>query len=203
MCLLVIDFEFSTKMSYGSPRAWFPEIIEVGAVLVNANGSPTEEQYSAIIKPRFWPKLNEECYGITGISQNDVENGIPLEVALNSLQLMAPSKDTWLIAWGDSDRKVLGNACEKYGISYPFVYENYIDFGFAYQTFYKLERMASLKSAIEATNVQMVGFQHSALDDAINTALVMQKLISLGWVLERVPLSDNYNYNVRKNTRRM
>lgn len=193
MSLLVIDFEFSTKMFYGSPRAWFPEIIEVGAVLVNADGSPTDEHYSAITKPKFWPKLNDECYGITGISQNDVENGIPLEEALNKLQSMAPAKDTWLIAWGDSDRKVLGKVCEKYGISYPFVYENYIDFGFAYQNFNKLQRMASLKSAIEATKVQMVGFQHSALDDAINTVLVMQKLISLGWVLEKVPLSDDYN----------
>lgn len=181
---LVVDFEFSVPRSYGKPRAWFPEIIEVGAVLADNQGNPTDQTYSTFVKPRNWPRLAEESYAITGIRQKDVDGGVDLETSLNDLKKMSPDKDTWLVAWGNSDRKVLGNVCENYGLEYPFVWDNYLDLAEEYKAFCKLDKRASLKRAIEENNIPQIGILHSALDDAINAAQVMAWMMKKGWVME-------------------
>jgi len=187
MQFLVVDFEFSVYSSntYGRPRAWFPEIIEVGAVLTDERGRLTGKTYSTFVKPRFFPRLTEECYSITGIKQQDVDNGVPLEEALAKLREMAGDGEVWLVAWGDADRTVLSNVCERYGLEYPFVWEDYIDLATAYRDFTKRTRRASLKTALEEMNVEQVGISHSAMDDAINAALIMEKMLQSGWKAER------------------
>lgn len=183
MNFLVVDFEFSVPRSYGKPRAWFQEIIEVGAILMDENGNLSDRTYSAFVKPRFWPRLAEESYAITGIRQEDVDQGINLEEAIAHLQELAPERDTWLVAWGDADRKVLGSVCEKYGLEYPFIWENYVDLAEDYKAFRSLDRRASLKRAIEENAIEQIGILHSALDDAINAAQVMARMTSEGWTV--------------------
>ncbi|MDI6879349.1 MAG: 3'-5' exonuclease KapD [Desulfitobacteriaceae bacterium] len=210
MEFLCADFEFTVKRTFGSPRAWFPEIIEVGAVRMNEGGELDSERYSAFVKPRFYPKLSDECYGITGIRQEDVDGGIPLDEALIAMKQLAPNPDTWLVAWGDADRRILGNACYKYGLDYPYLWANYCDLAESYQAFRHLERKSSLKHAVDAMEVEQVGILHSALDDAVNAALVMQKMLAQGWEVERAPLipdprsSEHSKLNVAsiQNTRR-
>ncbi|HEX3015569.1 MAG TPA: 3'-5' exonuclease KapD [Desulfobacteria bacterium] len=184
---LAVDFEFTvyTSNTFGRPRAFFPEVIEVGAVVTDEFGKPNGEKYSAFVKPRFWPRLTDECFAITGIRQSDVDNGVPLEVAIKKLKAMTPAGGNWLVAWGDADRKVLGDVCRKYGLEYPFVWADYVDLATSYRGFYKLEKRAALQRAIEERNIVKVGISHSALDDAINAALVMEKMINEGWVVER------------------
>ena len=182
MDFLVVDFEFSVPRTYGKPRAWFPEIIEVGAVILDHKRELLlDRTYNTFVKPRFWPRLAEESYGITGIRQEDVDQGVTLEEALGQLQKMAPHPETYLVAWGDADRKVLGNVCEKYGLKYPFLWDNYIDLAEQYKQYRSLEHLLSLKKAIEENSIQQIGILHSALDDAINAAQVMAKMMSEGW----------------------
>lgn len=187
---LVVDFEFSVPRSFGKPRAWFQEIIEVGAVIADPSGNPTNQTYSAFVKPRFWPRLAEESYAITGIRQEDVDGGVGLESTLIRLQEMSPDKDTWLVAWGDSDRKVLSNNCEKYGLSYPFQWDHYLDLAEAYKTFRRLDKRASLKRAIEENEIPQIGILHSALDDAINAAQVLAWMIQNGWSMESFEMEN-------------
>lgn len=184
MLFLVVDFEFSVPRNYGNPRAWFQEIIEVGAIVVDEKGNLSDKTYDAFVKPRFWPKLAEESYGITGIRQEDVDNGVELEESIESLKKLTgntPLEDIFLVAWGDADRKVLSNVCEKYGIEYPFVWDNYIDLAEEYKKFRSLSHLSSLKRAIEDNSIQQIGILHSALDDAINAAQVMAKMMEEGW----------------------
>lgn len=188
---LVVDFEFSVPRSYGKPRAWFPEIIEVGAVLTDPFGNPTDNTYNAFVKPRIWTRLADESYAITGIKQEDVDGGVDLEASLEEMKKLSPDRDTWLVAWGDSDRKVLGNVCERYGLDYPYAWDNYLDLAEEYKTFRKLERRASLKHAIEENEIPQIGILHSALDDAINAAQVMAWMIKNGWAAESVSIEED------------
>lgn len=182
MDFLVVDFEFSVPRSYGKPRAWFAEIIEVGAIVVDSSGKLLDKTYSAFVKPRFWPRLAEESYGITGIRQEDVDQGVTLEIAIQNLQELALNPNTYLVAWGDADRKVLSSVCEKYGLKYPFIWENYIDLAEQYKNYRSLDHLISLKRAIEENSIEQIGILHSALDDAINAAQVMAKIMSEGWI---------------------
>lgn len=182
MDFLVVDFEFSVPQSYGKPRAWFPEIIEVGATVLDPNGKlALDKTFNAFVKPRFWPRLAEESYGITGIRQEDVDQGILLEEAIQHLQELA-HPEAYVVAWGDADRKILGNVCEKYGLKYPFIWEHYIDLAEQYKHYRSLDHLISLKKAIEENSIEQIGILHSALDDAINAAQVMARMISEGWM---------------------
>jgi len=102
------------------------------------------------------------------------------------LQKMLPHPDTYLVAWGDADRKVLGNLCEKYGLAYPFVWENYIDLAEEYKEYRSLDHLVSLKKAIEENAIEQIGILHSALDDAINAAQVMAKMLKEGWKVPKL-----------------
>ena len=164
-------------------------LIEVGAVVADQHGVLQEKVYNAFVKPQFWPRISEDCSGITGIHQRDIEHGIPFEQMLQSLWQMSPTQDTWLVGWGNQDRLVLKNGCDKYGFEYPFLYENYIDLATEYKIFNNRNRMISLKDAIEETGVEKRGILHTAYDDAVNAALVMQKVISKGWTNDRTQLS--------------
>ncbi|AFM00736.1 MULTISPECIES: 3'-5' exonuclease KapD [Desulfitobacterium] len=185
MDFLVVDFEFSVPRSYGKPRAWFPEIIEVGAIVLDPNGKLlVDKTFNAFVKPRFWPRLAEESYGITGIRQEDVDQGIPLEEAIRHLQKLVLHQETTIVAWGDADRKILGSVCEKYGLKYPFIWDNYIDLAEQYKHYRSLDHLISLKRAIEENAIEQIGILHSALDDAINAAQVMAKIMSEGWAVK-------------------
>ncbi|KUO74230.1 MAG: hypothetical protein APF81_08615 [Desulfosporosinus sp. BRH_c37] len=93
MHFLIVDFEFTMHKRYGRPRVWFPEIIEVGAVVADGYGVLQDTVYNAFVKPQFWPRISEDCTGITGIHQRDIEHGISFEQMLQSLWQMSPTQD--------------------------------------------------------------------------------------------------------------
>ncbi len=179
---LVMDFEFTThKSMIGKPRAFFPEIIEVGAVRTAAPEFLLEETYQSFVKPRFFPRLTQECKDIAMISQADVDGGQTLEEMITALcNLYEPGK-TLFVAWGEADRQVLLEQCRRYKIDYPFVEADYLDLAVAYKEFYDLPRRHSLKHAIEEREIESHGFWHMAINDAVNTAKVLQHLIAAGW----------------------
>lgn len=81
---MVLDFEFTTygDKAYGKPRAFFPEIIEIGAVLLDVSSLNIEPLYQSFVRPLFFPRLTPECTRLTQISQQDVDGGVALSPAL-------------------------------------------------------------------------------------------------------------------------
>ena len=183
---LVFDFEFTTHDTiFGRPRGFFQEVIEVGAILVEVPTFEISWRYQTFVKPRIFPKLSEACKNITMISQEDVNGGIPLADMLKELAAVYKPRETGLVAWGESDREVVADNCAKYKLPCPFVWSDYIDLAVQYRDFYRHERRLSLKHAIDERGIQRKGFYHLALDDAENTALLLQRMIGEGWLPAR------------------
>ncbi len=179
---LIIDFEFTThKKLVGKPRAFFPEIIEVGAVRMGTPELALGEEYQSFVKPRFFPRLTKECMEIAIINQEDVDGGVDLGEMLGGLNSLYQEGRTYFVAWGDSDREVLATDCKRYGLDYPFIYEDYIDLAAAYKQHYGKDRTPSLKHAVEESGIERLGWCHMALDDAKNTGLLLAHLLRDGW----------------------
>ena len=191
----VVDFEFTTfgKKTFGKPRAFFPEIIELGAVSIHAPSFEETEPLQAFVKPRFFPKLTQECIDLTQIYQNNVDSGISFEALLSLMKMHYSPEKTWFVAWGDSDRDVLQEACNRYKTTYPFLFEDYVDLAEEYKLFYHHPRTPSLKLALEERQIQAVGLTHSALDDARNTAQLFADLVKAGWMPRRKPTCEPKN----------
>lgn len=179
---LVIDFEFTTHDSnYGKPRAFFQEIIEVGAVLLEGEKLDKTYEYQAFIKPQFFPRLTEACKNITLITQDDVNRGIRFADMLEEVAKKYKPRKTCIVAWGDADWQVISYACKRYNLTCPFNFEDYIDLANEYKIFYSLERHMSLKNAILMQEIESHGLYHCALDDAINTVSILKKMLNDGW----------------------
>lgn len=180
---LVVDFEFTTHdKTYGRPRAFFPEIIEVGAVLLTPPSFEPEYKFQSFVKPAFFPKLSEACKNITMITQKDVDGGITYQAMLDELAAHYIPGETYLAAWGDADWEVLAGACSRYKIVCPFKAADYVDLAVEYRQFYHHERRVSLKHALEERKLEGEGLHHCAMDDTINAARVMYEMIAAGWL---------------------
>ena len=77
--LIVIDFE---STCWKEKHGYLPEIIEFPAVLINVSTGIIEEEFQQYVMPSENPILSEFCTNLTGISQGDVESGIPLGTCL-------------------------------------------------------------------------------------------------------------------------
>ena len=184
--ILVADFEFTVHdAGPGKPRAFFPEVIEAGAVRLVPPEYAEEQVIQTFVKPQYYPKIKQECTNITMIRQEDVNGGISFAALLTRLSEAYAPGEAWFACWGDSDQKVIDEACRRYKISCPFAWDDYIDLALAYKSFYGRDRSIGLQQAVEETGVERYGMSHLAMDDAINAARVMRYMMGEGWRPER------------------
>lgn len=178
---LVIDFEFTTygDKSYGKPRAFFPEIIEVGAVLFDQQDH-IETVYENFVRPRFFPRLTKECSTLTQIRQQDVDKGVDLSTVLENLSVFNNEHTFW-VGYGEADHDVLVKNCEMYKIANPLPTEKYIDLATQFKLYYGKERRISLKHSLREVGFEPEGIEHTALADAQNAAQLLLRMIKAGW----------------------
>jgi ERI1 exoribonuclease 2 len=79
--LIVIDFESTCWENNRDGKQ--PEIIEFPAVLLNIRTGMIEEVFQQYVLPVENPILSDFCVKLTGIKQDDVENGMPLQTCLS------------------------------------------------------------------------------------------------------------------------
>ncbi|KAJ0051287.1 hypothetical protein NL108_018059 [Boleophthalmus pectinirostris] len=78
--IIVIDFEstcWKEKNNYGQ------EIIEFPAVLLNTSTGEVEAEFHSYVQPQEHPILSAFCTELTGITQTQVEAGVPLQICLS------------------------------------------------------------------------------------------------------------------------
>ncbi|KAM7419665.1 hypothetical protein PAMA_016655 [Pampus argenteus] len=190
--------------------------IEFPAVLLNTSTGEVESEFHTYVQPQEHPVLSEFCTELTGITQRQVEAGIPLQICLprfsrwlQNLQLQtgvvfpnrqqrcsAPSPSQKLctfLTWSDWDLGVcLQYECKRKQIHKPDVLNSWIDLRSTYRLFYN-RRPKGLNGALKDLGIQFSGREHSGLDDARNTAQLAARMMRDGCVmnitriLERTP----------------
>ena len=184
MNYLVVDFEFTFyKRPVGRPQAFFPEIIEVGAVKLDEN----LKEYGKLqnfVKPHFFPNHAKDAMDFCMITEKDIKKGITFSVMLEKLTDMYEADKTLFVAWGDSDYKVLAQGCERHKLDNPIREDDYLDLAEAYKFWTGTENTPSLKTAIMEMECVADGLAHTAFDDAYNTGKVLAKMLEKGWTYE-------------------
>lgn len=184
MNYLVVDFEFTFyKRPVGRPRAFFSEIIEVGAVKLDENLKECGKLQN-FVKPHFFPKHAKDAMDFCMITDKDMKKGIEFPVMLEKLAAMYEAGNTLFVAWGDSDYKVLAEGCSRHKLENPIRFEDYLDLAEAYKLWRGEENTPGLKTAIIEMEVSADGLAHTAFDDAYNTGKVLVKMLEQGWTYE-------------------
>jgi len=160
-----LDFEFTMPENKTTPRGFFPEIIEVGLVVVA--GNEVCEQFSSYVKPTSFPVLTERCKSFLKITQAQIDEGILFTELVARLQQYDALRPT-VITWGSMDMKVLKHNCAQANLPFPFTGEHR-DLAMEYKMFFGERNQPGLRKAVQEYGKEGVGKPHCALDDAFTT----------------------------------
>ena len=182
---LLVDFEFTNyNRLVGRPSAFFSEIIEIGAVLLDGESFKEIARYQSFVKPRFFPKQAKDSMEFCMITEKDMKKAAEFPDLVKKMAEMYKAGETYCVAWGDSDYKVLDTACKRYKIENPIKFEDDLDLAEAYKLMKGDNYTTGLKAATEEQNVDTAGLWHTAFDDANNTGKLLKKLVENGWTPE-------------------
>ncbi|XP_075623414.1 ERI1 exoribonuclease 2 isoform X2 [Balearica regulorum gibbericeps] len=200
--LIVVDFEATC---WRDARRRGPEIIEFPAVLLNTSTGEIESEFHTYVQPQEHPLLSEFCRELTGITQNQVDEGVPLNICLSQflkwiqkiqkekkiifssdIPSLAASeaKLCTFVTWTDWDLGVcLQYECKRKQLRKPDILNSWIDLKATYRAFYN-RKPKGLSGALQDLGIAFAGREHSGLDDSRNTARLAWRLICDGCVLK-------------------
>jgi len=171
---IILDIEFNgRKFASDLPM----EVIEIGAVRLNSSLQQVDE-FSSLIKPVYFSKLNAFIKKKTGIPQEDIDiaDGFRKVIA-DFTEWLNRSESFLLVTWGGEDLKRIvldtrmHNLDDAYWMGAP-----YFDLLKGYIRFKNVTNDVSVEAALLDLEIPAEGSAHRALDDARMTAEVYRKI---------------------------
>lgn len=170
--LVVMDME----MNQPSGR-----IIEIGAVKLLRDGGIHPSTFRMLVDPE--ERLDPEIAALTGISQDDLMGASSLRAVLPKFAEWAKTetKNILLSSWGSGDIACLRDECRRLGLSYPFRGKSFDAKTIVVWSTIMFGRKPpsggeGLSSMLRIWDLSFEGTPHRALDDAKNTALLVQRV---------------------------
>eukprot|EP01105_Mastigella_eilhardi_P014418 TRINITY_DN3289_c0_g1_i1.p1 TRINITY_DN3289_c0_g1~~TRINITY_DN3289_c0_g1_i1.p1 ORF type:complete len:592 (+),score=140.92 TRINITY_DN3289_c0_g1_i1:156-1931(+) len=191
---IVLDFE-ATCDDNQTPHP--QEIIEFPSVLVSAKTLQIESEFHRYIKPTVHPTLSPFCTALTGITQEMVDHGVPLEQALqehrdwmvehgllNGEDPTAPARHTSIfVTCGDWDLRICLPNQLKFTNEKPPAYliDNHLNIKHAF-TSQCHQPTTGMAGMLHALALPLEGRHHSGIDDCRNIARILVTLLRAGYV---------------------
>ena len=181
MNLIVFDLEWNigyqpkTFLYHGTELTLRGEIIQIGAVRINARGDVLDT-FEVNLRPRIFRKLQHHIAKVTGLSQGDLDAGLPMKEGLQKFLDWA-GPDAELAEWGLDDVPVLKQNLFLAGLD-----ENWPDRWYDLQRIFlkayprKEGEGLTLESVVDRLGIPKGEPFHNALDDALYTTKVCRKL---------------------------
>lgn len=189
---LVIDFEATCWRGH-PPTGMYNEIIEIGISGIDYKTKEIRFKDTIIVKPKY-SEISKFCTELTSIDQKLIDKeGVSFERACQILRDKFKSRDRIWLSWGDYDKNQIQRDCDLKKVENPFgrVHFNLKPlFSFAFG----IKKDLGVAGALEYLGMDFEGNAHRAIDDAYNTAKILQKTF--------IPLMQNPKYNKAKGLRK-
>lgn len=186
MNYVIIDLEFNNLKNINKyyPETQFVddtlnricpnEIIEIGVVKLDKNLKMIDS-FNTYVKPLIYNVLNPKVKELTGINEEDLEEGIPFIDAMDLLGAFMDD-DSILCSWAKDDSIELIRNCDYHNYSNVTWLKEYIDLQEYCSNILAEKNRLSLKNALKRFNIKFVEDKlHNALNDASYTAEVMRR----------------------------
>ena len=171
MNLIVFDLEWNmgnapkTFNYHGAELTLRGEIIQIGAVRVDENGDVLDT-FEMTLRPRIFRKLHWRIAEVTGLSQGDLEAGVPIAEGLRRFQEWA-GPDAEFAEWGLDDVPVLKQNLFLYNMDESWPSRWYDLQQIFLKNFPRGEGEGlTLESVVDRLGIEHDGDFHNALDDA-------------------------------------
>jgi 3'-5' exoribonuclease 1 len=117
---LVIDLE-ATCCDLKTIPSYQMEIIEIGAVMVEATNLEIVSEFQTFIKPVRHPILTDFCQKLTSITQQQVDRAPNYSDAMRSLQnWLFDYPQSLFSSWGEYDRKQFLQDSQFHNLALPY-----------------------------------------------------------------------------------
>jgi 3'-5' exoribonuclease 1 len=177
---LVIDLEATCDDTGAIPREQ-TEIIEIGAVLVDAETLAPQEEWQTFICPRLHPRLTPFCTRLTSITQAQVDGAPSFSQGVADLGRFLAGRDALFCSWGDYDRNQLNREASRDGLALPLGAEH-LNVKQAFRDRTGDDRKLGVGAALRRVKLAFQGTAHRGIDDARNIARL------LPYALGRLPI---------------
>ncbi|WP_306643425.1 3'-5' exonuclease [Sanyastnella coralliicola] len=173
MRYVIFDLEATCWRRRKPPRQ---ETIELGAVMVDEYGQRMSE-FSEFIKPKLNPTLSSFCKELTSIEQHHIDGAEDFQDVMWSFEdWLKPNEGDYLLAsWGDYDKQQLLRDGELHEIELPWL-NHFLCLKMSHSKLLKLKEPVGVKTALEYTGLTFDGTSHRAIDDARNTARILEEM---------------------------
>ena len=180
---IVVDLEMNTiRRKSEARKIWNMETIEIGAVMLDDN---LEEiaSFRTYVKPEFNDCIERKITRLTGITDDMVKNAPSFSEALKMFTnwCLGTNDDVTIYAWSESDYMQISNEMllKNYQVSEnekDLLLNEWSDFQHEFDSHLGFQKQVSLKMALDMAGVDFSGREHDALDDARNTAELLNIL---------------------------
>ncbi|MBQ3165676.1 MAG: exonuclease domain-containing protein [Lachnospiraceae bacterium] len=151
-------------------------MIQFGAVKLDTNNEIIG-RYESFVKPRY-SHIDEKVSNLTNITGETVSNAPDYLDIINGFLDWAGDTSV-VLAWSNEDLKVLKNESIQKGFSdirLDKMFANWVDLQKCFGDEIGVSQQIALSSAVRGIGREFVGVEHSAMDDAENTAFIFQEL---------------------------
>ncbi|ARF10952.1 DEDDh 3'-5' exonuclease domain protein [Hokovirus HKV1] len=196
--ICVLDFEATCD----DVSNYDHEIIEFSSLLLRYspkhNNYITESTFKKYCKPKINSTLTKFCTNLTGITQQQVNNASNFPQILEEhkkwIKEKCGNKKPIIATVGKYDLEVfMYNDCKKWNINnIDDIYKQFIDVNYIFQNFYNIPH-GGLKGMLKTLNIESQGNSHNGLDDCINTAQIIIRMVDDGFIVKK-----NLIYNITK-----
>ena len=150
------------------------EVIQIGAVKLDEDGNICGS-YSINVKPKYFLKIHRHVMLLTGITQEMMDMGAPLDEAIASFFKFC-GDDAVFLTWGPDDIPMLKDNMLIHSLN-----TDKLDATYDLQVMFNAQtdgakQQRSLEFAMEHFGIEQTLPAHDALNDAYFTALVAQRL---------------------------
>ncbi|MDC0716721.1 3'-5' exonuclease [Nannocystis bainbridge] len=165
---LVVDLEATCDDQGAVPREE-SEIIEIGAVLVDAATLAPIAEFQTFVRPRVHPRLSPFCVELTTITQADVAGAPPFRAV--APKLAAFGQGALFCSWGGYDRNQLARDARRAGVRAPLG-PGHLNLKEAFARAAG-EAQSGTYGALRRVGLEPTGTHHRGIDDARNIARLL------------------------------
>lgn len=161
------------------------EILQIGAVLVDQNGTAPRRFFSCWVRPRINPTLSRYCRSLLGVEQSLIDGSAPLSVAMVKLYRWlgdTPSAQTCWMSWGREDLDFWRGDCIR-AAALPPPITTYLDLMRDSAQALGLPQVCDRSDVKACLDVDASHRRHEALADAVDLIDIHAALIGRSHVV--------------------
>ena len=180
MSYIVLDLEWNQAMNSNSsvfnrlPIHLAGEIIQIGAVKLNEDGTPGEE-FQSDVRPVYFRNVHYKVKKLTGIDKERLSRSDTFPEVFDRFREWCGDGALFL-TWGYDDRRIMEQNIIIHDLDWDWI-DDWINLQLIYNIQTGGDRnQKSLATAMEHFDIEQTRTAHDALGDAYNTALVCSRL---------------------------